>query len=83
MIQLNVLSFSVTYIFLFFLQFGNDTFNKGVLMNAGVRESLRDLDFDCYVFHDVDLIPEDDRNMYSCPHMPRHMSVAVDKFNYT
>lgn len=64
-------------------QFGNDTFNKGVLMNAGVRESLRDLDFGCFVFHDVDLIPEDDRNMYSCPHMPRHMSVAVDKFNYT
>lgn len=64
-------------------QFGNDTFNKGVLMNAGVRESLRDSDFGCFVFHDVDLLPEDDRNVYTCPHMPRHMSVAVDKFNYT
>ena len=38
--------------------------------------------FDCVIFHDVDLIPEDDRNVYSCPDFPRHMSVAVDKFNY-
>ncbi|GFR29405.1 beta-1,4-N-acetylgalactosaminyltransferase bre-4 [Trichonephila clavata] len=64
-------------------QYGNDTFNKGVLMNAGVREALRDSDFHCFVFHDVDMIPEDDRNLYSCPEMPRHLSVAVDKFNYT
>lgn len=65
-------------------QFGNDTFNKGVLLNAGAREALQDSkDYECLVFHDVDLIPEDDRNLYSCPSLPRHMSVAVDKFNYT
>ena len=34
------------------------------------------------VFHDVDLLPEDDRNLYTCPDQPRHMSVAVDKFQY-
>ncbi|CAG2167984.1 unnamed protein product [Oppiella nova] len=65
------------------VQFGSDTFNKGVLMNAGVREALKENDFHCFVFHDVDLIPEDDRNLYSCPLAPRHMSVAVDKFNYS
>lgn len=64
-------------------QAGNDTFNKGVLMNAGAREALKDNDFHCFIFHDVDLIPEDDRNLYSCPSAPRHMSYGVDKFNYT
>ena len=30
----------------------------------------------------MDLMPENDRNEYSCPSSPRHMSVAVDKFDY-
>ena len=30
----------------------------------------------------MDLIPEDDRNLYTCPEQPLHMSVAMDKFNY-
>ena len=34
------------------------------------------------VFHDVDLLPEDDRNLYTCADQPRHMSVAVDKLKY-
>ena len=34
------------------------------------------------VFHDVDLLPEDDRNLYTCADQPRHMSVAVDKLHY-
>merc|ERR1712072_435839 len=39
-------------------------------------------DFDCLVFSDVDLLPENDRNYYGCPTSPRHMSVAVDTLNY-
>ena len=39
--------------------------------------------FDCIVYHDVDLLPEDDRIMYSCPfYKPRHLSVAIDKYKY-
>ncbi|XP_076445703.1 uncharacterized protein LOC143283381 isoform X2 [Babylonia areolata] len=63
-------------------QFGNLTFNKGRIMNAAFKEALKMYDFQCVVFHDVDLIPEDDRNMYSCPVMPRHMSVAINEMNY-
>ncbi|CAF0931090.1 unnamed protein product [Rotaria sordida] len=63
-------------------QTGNGTYNKAVLMNAAFIYGLSEYDFQCFVFHDVDLIPEDDRNMYSCPIFPRHMSVAVDEMNY-
>lgn len=51
-------------------------------MNIGAAEALRQDGFQCFVFHDVDLLPEDDRNTYSCPEQPRHMSVAIDVFKY-
>ena len=58
-------------------------FNKGRIMNSAYLEALKlNPDIDCFVFHDVDLVPEDDRNLYTCSSMPRHMSVAIDKFNY-
>ncbi|CAF3593672.1 unnamed protein product [Rotaria sordida] len=63
-------------------QIGNGTYNKGVLMNAAFIYASNEYDFQCFVFHDVDLIPEDDRNMYSCPILPRHMSAAVNEMNY-
>ncbi|XP_052809123.1 beta-1,4-N-acetylgalactosaminyltransferase bre-4-like [Mya arenaria] len=63
--------------------YGNKTFNKGRLMNIGFTEAQKHDEFDCFIFHDVDLIPEDDRNMYTCSDNPRHMSPALDKFNYT
>lgn len=39
--------------------------------------------YDCFIFHDVDMIPEDGRNIYRCGRYPRHLSPAVDEFNYT
>ena len=57
-------------------------FNKGILMNAGFVEALKLYNYDCFVFHDVDLLPEDDRNIYTCPEQPKHMSVAMDVFKY-
>jgi len=58
-------------------------FNRAKLMNVGFVEALRTYDFQCFIFHDVDLIPEDDRNLYTCPtDQPRHMSVAVSTLNY-
>ncbi|XP_057703580.1 beta-1,4-galactosyltransferase 3-like [Corythoichthys intestinalis] len=64
-------------------QWGQGTFNKGRLLNAGVQEALRDDNWTCIIPHDVDLLLEDDRNTYSCqPNNPTHLSVAIDKFNY-
>jgi len=51
-------------------------------MNIAFVEALKQYGFQCFVFHDVDLVPEDDRNMYSCPIQPRHMSVAIDEMGY-
>jgi hypothetical protein len=52
-------------------------------MNIGFLESLKFNDFDCFMFHDVDLLPEDERNLYLCSRdNPRHMSTLIDRFNY-
>ena len=65
------------------MQVANSTFNKGVLMNAGFQAASEDDDYDCFIFHDVDMIPENARNLYSCNDArPRHLSPAVDTFSY-
>nr|CDJ93228.1 Metazoa galactosyltransferase domain containing protein [Haemonchus contortus] len=63
-------------------QIANQTFNRAKLLNVGYVEANKMYDWQCYVFHDVDLLPEDDRNLHLCPdENPRHMAVAIDKFN--
>ncbi|KAK3722060.1 hypothetical protein QZH41_007362 [Actinostola sp. cb2023] len=57
-------------------------FNRGMLMNIGFEEAIKRENYYCVIFHDVDLLPEDDRNDYSCPSSPRHMSTAVDTMKY-
>lgn len=59
-----------------------DPFNRASLMNVGFLEANKMDNWDCFIFHDVDLIPLDDRNLYRCPEQPRHMSVAIDVFDY-
>ena len=52
-------------------------------MNIGFMEAMKLEQFDCVIFHDVDLLPQNDRNMYTCPDKSvRHMSAYIDKFNY-
>ena len=57
-------------------------FNKAAMMNIGFTEANNMADFDCFIFHDVDMLPEDDRNIYVCSDQPRHMAFHVDKFKY-
>lgn len=59
-------------------QVDSEKFNRAKLLNAGVLESLALYDYQCFVFHDVDLVPTDDRNVYTCPENPRHMSVWIN-----
>uniref|UniRef100_A0A8D0GRR2 Beta-1,4-galactosyltransferase n=1 Tax=Sphenodon punctatus TaxID=8508 RepID=A0A8D0GRR2_SPHPU len=63
-------------------QDGEETFNRAKLLNIGFEEALKEYDYDCFVFSDVDLIPMDDRNTYKCYSQPRHLSVSMDKFGF-
>ncbi|XP_050739080.1 beta-1,4-N-acetylgalactosaminyltransferase bre-4-like [Eriocheir sinensis] len=63
-------------------QAGNGPFNRGMLMNVGFTEAVKEFPYDCILLHDVDLVPEDDRNLYTCPQPPRHMSASISSHNY-
>ncbi|KAJ6662241.1 hypothetical protein lerEdw1_012404 [Lerista edwardsae] len=59
-------------------------FNRAKLLNVGVREALKDNDWDCLLLHNVNLIPENDYNLYICDeYYPKHMSSAIDKLHYS
>ncbi|XP_041354136.1 beta-1,4-N-acetylgalactosaminyltransferase bre-4-like isoform X2 [Gigantopelta aegis] len=60
----------------------NIPFNRALLFNIGFVESVKQHNYSCFIFHDVDLIPENDRNLYICSGEPRHLSVAIDKHKY-
>lgn len=63
-------------------QSNTGAFNRAKLMNIGFVEAIRMYNWDCFIFHDVDLLPMDDRNLYTCPEQPRHMSAAVDTMGF-
>ncbi|XP_057376763.1 beta-1,4-N-acetylgalactosaminyltransferase bre-4-like [Daphnia carinata] len=60
-------------------------FNRGALMNVGFKEAQLLDNFECFFFHDVDNLPENDGNPYSCPEdgKPRHMTFSLSRWaNY-
>ncbi|XP_071088816.1 beta-N-acetyl-D-glucosaminide beta-1,4-N-acetylglucosaminyl-transferase-like [Haliotis cracherodii] len=60
------------------------TFNKALLMNAGFKEALKQDYFTCFIFHDVDYIPETSNVPYECLlNRSYHLPSAVSIFNYT
>jgi hypothetical protein len=54
-------------------QHGQGQFNRAALFNVGFIEAMKLYSFNCFIFHDVDLLPEDLRNLYKCGEKPRHM----------
>ena len=63
-------------------QADNGRFNKAYLMNAGFDYLTKMNDFKCFIFHDVDLLPEDFSNKYGCDFDPIHASLYIDKYEY-
>lgn len=51
-------------------------------MNIGYAEALKRRKFPCFIFHDVDLIPQVLKNIYACSDMPRHMSASINIWRY-
>ncbi|KAM6448090.1 beta-1,4-galactosyltransferase 3-like isoform 3-T7 [Liasis olivaceus] len=64
-------------------QAGSGPFNRAKLLNVGVHEALKDNDWNCLLLHNMDLVPENDYNLYVCDeYYPKHLSTAIDKLYY-
>lgn len=57
-------------------------FNIGVVLISDIEKSSDDSPTCCYVFHDVDMLPTDQRNLYMCSARPRHMSPSSSTMRY-
>lgn len=63
-------------------QAGDATFNRAKLLNVGYLEALKDHNWECFIFHDVDLVPENDHNLYVCDKQPKHLVVGRNVTGY-
>ncbi|MEQ2203559.1 Beta-1,4-galactosyltransferase 4 [Xenoophorus captivus] len=68
--------------FFFLLKAGDATFNRAKLLNAGYLEAIKDFSWECFIFHDVDLVPENDHNLYICDQQPKHLVVGRNVTGY-
>ena len=60
-------------------------FNRAKLLNIGFDQASKRKEFDCFMFHDVDLILENDKAIYNCFNDEKivwHYSGYIDKFKY-
>ncbi|XP_036059744.1 beta-1,4-galactosyltransferase 4 isoform X1 [Onychomys torridus] len=63
-------------------QTGSKKFNRAKLLNVGYLEALKEQVWDCFIFHDVDLVPENDFNLYTCGDQPKHLVVGRNSTGY-
>lgn len=58
-------------------------FNKNAATNNMFLDDDNEPYWDCFIFHDVDMIPEDRRLFYRCDQKkPIQFAIAVSKFDY-
>nr|XP_027196077.1 beta-1,4-galactosyltransferase 1-like [Dermatophagoides pteronyssinus] len=58
-------------------------FNRANLLNIGFQESIGlDSKIDCFIFHDVDILPMNIEQTYSCTKLPKHLCSYLDKFRF-
>jgi len=70
----------------------NFPFNRGALLNVGfhaiqhkIINSNSAANFTCFIFHDVDMVPETEFPLYKCPTKKKeanHLAVSVSRWNY-
>ncbi|KAG7164244.1 beta-1,4-galactosyltransferase 4-like [Homarus americanus] len=72
----------LNYSIYFVEQDGTELFNRARLLNVGFLESHKEGPWDCYAFHDVDMLPENDYHLYHCSAQPRHLAVATSNNKY-
>lgn len=64
-------------------QADNGPFNRAKISNAGFIEALKiDPYIDCFIFHDVDILPMNLDQTYVCTSFPKHLCSYLDKFRY-
>jgi len=80
------------YCITFAEQHDKGQFNRAKLLNAGFDWHLteehpywkqKNVKPDCFIFHDIDLLPEDLRNLYGCfGYKAHHMADKIDTYKY-
>ena len=74
---------SINYQLLIIEQNDNLPFNRGNLLNIGFEEALKiNPKLNCFIFHDVDILPLNLQQLYICSDLPRHLCSYLDKFRF-
>jgi hypothetical protein len=72
----------IDYCMYFGHQVDDKLFNRGAMKNIAAEQAFKD-GCDYIVWHDIDMIPEDDNCDYSFPKdNPRHIAIHISKTNY-